>query len=195
MRRLAVFCGGFAAGIFAAQYLLAVDWLLPVGLACIGAGVLTLLLPAPQRKRAVLCLVGAALALGWDWLYIRQVSAPMEALAATRQTLTMTLTDYPTETRFGAKVTVRAEGLPGKLVYYGDSPLLQLCPGQRMTEDVYLQSASRIRDDDVTVQLQGCVPDGLQPGNTPLQCGESKLSPVVAGPVGTRYAGTDSHPV
>ena len=151
MRRLAVFCGGFAAGIFAAQYLLAVDWLLPVGLACIGAGVLTLLLPAPQRKRAVLCLVGAALALGWDWLYIRQVSAPMEALAATRQTLTMTLTDYPTETRFGAKVTVRAEGLPGKLVYYGDSPLLQLCPGQRMTEDVYLQSASRIRDDDVTV--------------------------------------------
>ena len=30
MRRLAVFCGGFAAGIFAAQYLLAVDWLLPV---------------------------------------------------------------------------------------------------------------------------------------------------------------------
>ena len=131
MRRLAVFCGGFAAGIFAAQYLLAVDWLLPVGLACIGAGVLTLLLPAPQRKRAVLCLVGAALALGWDWLYIRQVSAPMEALAATRQTLTMTLTDYPTETRFGAKVTVRAEGLPGKLVYYGDSPLLQLCPGQR----------------------------------------------------------------
>lgn len=71
MRRLAVFCGGFAAGIFAAQYLLAVDWLLPVGLACIGAGVLTLLLPAPQRKRAVLCLVGAALALGWDWLYIR----------------------------------------------------------------------------------------------------------------------------
>ena len=151
MRRLAVFCGGFAAGIFAAQYLSAVDWLLPVGLACIGAGVLTLLLPAPQRKRAVLCLVGAALALGWDWLYIRQVSAPMEALAATRQTLTMTLTDYPTETRFGAKVTVRAEGLPGKLVYYGDSPLLQLCPGQRMTEDVYLQSASRIRDDDVTV--------------------------------------------
>lgn len=72
------------------------------------------LLPAPQRKRAVLCLVGAALALGWDWLYIRQVSAPMEALAATRQTLTMTLTDYPTETRFGAKVTVRAEGAAGK---------------------------------------------------------------------------------
>lgn len=90
------------------------DWLLPVGLACIGAGVLTLLLPAPQRKRAVLCLVGAALALGWDWLYIRQVSAPMEALAATRQTLTMTLTDYPTETRFGAQGDGAGRGAAGK---------------------------------------------------------------------------------
>ena len=28
---------------------------------------------------------------------------------------------------------------------------MQLCPGQRITDDVYLQSASRIRDDDVTV--------------------------------------------
>lgn len=64
MRRLAVFCGGFAAGIFAAQYLLAVDWLLPVGLACIGAGVLTLLLPAPQRKRAVLLPCGRGIGAG-----------------------------------------------------------------------------------------------------------------------------------
>lgn len=99
----------------------------------------------------VLCLVGAALALGWDWLYLRQVSAPMEALVGSRQTLTMTLAEYPAETSFGAKVTVQAEGLPGKLTYYGDSTLLQLTPGQRITDDVYLQSASRIRDDDVAV--------------------------------------------
>lgn len=65
-----------------------------------------------------------------------------------------------------------------------------------MTEDVYLQSASRIRDDDVTVfNSKGVFLMAYSPGNTPLQCGESKLSPVVAGPVGTRYAGTDSHPV
>ena len=71
----------------------------------------------------VLCLVGAALALGWDWLYLRQVSAPMEALVGSRQTLTMTLAEYPVETSFGTKVTVQAEGLPGKLAYYGDSTL------------------------------------------------------------------------
>lgn len=151
MRRLALFCGGFAAGIFLAQYLLPDGWLLPVGVACLGAGFAALLLPERQRKRTVLCLTGMALALGWNWLYIRQVSAPMERLADSQQTLTMTLTEYPAETRFGAKVTVRAEGLPGKLTYYGDPPLLQLAPGQRITDDVYLQSASRIRDDDVTV--------------------------------------------
>lgn len=151
MRRLALFCGGFAAGIFLAQYLLPGGWLLSGGLVCLALGFGALLLPECWRKRAILCLVGAALALGWNWLYVRQVSEPMEALADTQQALTMTLTEYPTETRFGAKVTVRAEGLPGKLTYYGDPPLLQLSPGQCLTDEVYLQSASRIRDDDVTV--------------------------------------------
>ena len=151
MRRLALFCGGFAAGIFLAQYLLPGGWLLSGGLVCLALGFGALLLPECWRKRAILCLVGAALALGWNWLYVRQVSEPMEALADSQQALTMTLTEYPTETRFGAKVTVRAEGLPGKLTYYGDPPLLQLSPGQCLTDEVYLQSASRIRDDDVTV--------------------------------------------
>ena len=151
MRRLALFCGGFAAGIFLAQYLLPGGWLLSGGLVCLALGFGALLLPECWRKRAILCLVGAALALGWNWLYVRQVSEPMEALADSQRALTMTLTEYPTETRFGAKVTVRAEGLPGKLTYYGDPPLLQLSPGQCLTDEVYLQSASRIRDDDVTV--------------------------------------------
>ena len=151
MRRLALSCGGFAAGIFLAQYLLPGGWLLPGGLGCLALGVGALLLPEYWRKRAVLCLVGAALALGWNWLYVRQVSTPMESLEGSRQTLTMTLTEYPTETHFGAKVTVRAEGLPGKLLYSGDETLLLLAPGQQVTDDVYLQSAARIRDDDVTV--------------------------------------------
>ena len=54
----------------------------------------------------------------------------MEALADTQQALTMTLTEYPTETRFGAKVTVRAEGLPGRLTYYGDPTLCEVLPAR-----------------------------------------------------------------
>ena len=64
MRRLALFCGGFAAGIFLAQYLLPGGWLLSGGLVCLALGFGALLLPECWRKRAILCLVGAALALG-----------------------------------------------------------------------------------------------------------------------------------
>ena len=163
MRRLALFCGGFAAGIFLAQYLLPGGWLLSGGLVCLALGFGALLLPECWRKRAILCLVGAALALGWNWLYVRQVSEPMEALADTQQALTMTLTEYPTETRFGAKVTVRAEGLPGKLTYYGDPPLLQLSPGQCLTDEVYLQSASTVP------AWKATVPRLYARRNTPLE--------------------------
>ncbi len=196
MRRLALFCGGFAAGILLAQYLLPDGWLLPVGLVCLGAGILALFLPEQWRKRAVLCLVGTALALGWDWLYLRQVSAPMEALADSQQTLTMTLTEYPTSTAFGAKAAVEAEGLPGRLTYYGDTALLQLCPGQRITDDVYLQSASRIRDDDVTVfNSKGVFLLAYSRGNACLRQGRSGRRPVVARPAGPRHAGENPNPL
>ena len=94
--------------------------------------------------------VGLALAFGYDWLYIRQVQRPMEALADTDREVVMTLCDYAVSTDYGAKATVRLEGLPGKAVYYGTADLLELEPGQTVTDLVHLQSAARIRDDDVT---------------------------------------------
>ena len=54
MRRLALFCGGFAAGIFLAQYLLPGGWLLSGGLVCLALGFGALLLPECGRKRAIL---------------------------------------------------------------------------------------------------------------------------------------------
>jgi len=80
MRRLALFCGGFAAGIFLAQYLLPGGWLLSGGLVCLALGFGALLLPECWRKRAILCLVGAALALaasnGLAFLY-RSITGQM----------------------------------------------------------------------------------------------------------------------
>ena len=55
MRRLALFCGGFAAGIFLAQYLLPDGWLLPVGLVCLGAGILALFLPEQWDGTGCIC--------------------------------------------------------------------------------------------------------------------------------------------
>ena len=115
MRRLALLAGSFSAGIFLSQYLLPGRWLLPAALVCLLAGAGALALKGSRRTRALLCCAGLALAFGWNWRYCRCVSGPMEALADTQQTLELTLTEYPTAARFGAKVTAEAEGLPGKL--------------------------------------------------------------------------------
>ena len=130
MRKLAVFAGSFSLGIFLAQYLLPESWLLPAAFACLAMGCGALALPWEWRRRGVVIGAALALALGYDWLYVRQVQRPMEALADTETTATMTLLDYADPTAYGTKATVRIEGLPGKAVYYGDEALLALRPGQ-----------------------------------------------------------------
>ena len=150
MRKLAWFAGAFSLGIFLAQYLLPGGWLLPGALVCLLLGCLSVLLPDSWRKRGILAAAALALALGYNWLYVRQVQQPMEALAGTEREVTMTLCDYAVPTDYGAKVTVRVEGLPAKAVYYGDEMLLVCSPGQTVTDIVSFQSAARIRDDDVT---------------------------------------------
>ena len=83
MRKLAVFALAFAAGIFLAQYALPGDWLLPAAFVCLGGACLSLLLPWRLRRRVLPAGVALALALGYNWLYIRQVQQPLEALAGT----------------------------------------------------------------------------------------------------------------
>lgn len=151
MRKLAVFAGSFSLGIFLAQYLLPYDWLLPAALACLGLGFGALLLPWEQRRRCVVIAAALALALGYDWLYVRQVQRPMEALAGTETSLTMTLLDYAEPATYGVKATVGIKGLPGKAVYYGGEALLDLQPGQTIQDQVSLRSSGRIRDEGVSV--------------------------------------------
>lgn len=151
MRTLAVFALAFSAGIFLAQYALPGDWLLPAAFACLGAACLALLLPWQLRRRVLLAGAALALALGYDWLYVRQVQMPLEALAGTEQSaVVMTVCSEPAATDYGARVTVRLEGYRGKVTYYGTEALLDLDPGQTITADVRFQSAARIRESELT---------------------------------------------
>lgn len=151
MRKLAIFAGSFSLGIFLAQYLLSYDRQLPAAFLCLGLGCLSMLLPWEQRRRCVVIGAALALGLGYNWLYARQVQRPMEALAGTETTVTMTLLDYAEPTAYGTKATVKIEGLPGKAVYYGDETLLVLQPGQTVRDQVQLRSSGRIRDEGVSV--------------------------------------------
>ena len=154
MRVLATAAFSFSAGIFLAQYLLPYAWQLPLCLCCVLVGVAAFLFKGDFRLRAALISFGTALAMLYNWGYVLVVQTPAEKLAGTNVSqLSMTLVDYAIPTDYGAKVTVRPaiEGLRGvKVVYYGDAALLELGPGSIVTDDVKLNSAARIRDDDIT---------------------------------------------
>ena len=152
MRVLATFASAFALGIFLAQYLLPQSVWMPGCLAGLTvAAALRFFLKGERRLRLGLLCAGLSLSLGYNALYVRTVQQPMLSLANTEQTITMTLCEYPEETDWGAKATVRLPGFSqGKAVYYGDASLLDLAPGQTVTDMVSFRDASRIRDDDVT---------------------------------------------
>lgn len=151
MRKLAIFSGAFSGGIFLAQYLLPEGWLLPGVLVFLVLGWTSFLLPWEVRRRSVVACAALALALGWNWLYLRQVQKPLEALAGTEGTAVMTLCGYPEAADYGARATVKLNDFShGKAVFYGDLSLLELEPGQTVVSEVRFQSAARVRDTDVT---------------------------------------------
>lgn len=154
MRKLAIPAFAFAGGIFLAQYLLPLNWQLPLGAAFFLLGALGFLKKENTRLRIFLIAGGLAAALAYNWAYVRVVQMPAEALADTDRTaVTMTLCDYAAATDYGARVTVRLHlnGLHGvNAVYYGRSELLNLAPGWTVTDDIHFKSAAHIRDDDVT---------------------------------------------
>lgn len=153
MRTLTVFAGAFSGGIFLCQYLLPVSWQVPAALMLFFAtAVLMHCFSGSMRRRVLLVGVGLCVALGWNWLYVRQVQRPMEDRAASLSgsRIALTLTDYAQPTDYGAKVAVLADGFPGKLMLYGGSYLLELSPGQSVETAVTLESAAAIHDEDVT---------------------------------------------
>ena len=154
MRRLALLGGGFSLGIFLARYLLPPALCLPGAGLCLALTALAAVLLRKtdlSRRRALLLGCALAAGLGYNALYTQLVLSPAELLADTeRSAVTMTLCEYPEATEYGAKVTVRLEGLtPGKAVYYGSEALLGLEPGNTVTCDVSFGSARSVRGEDI----------------------------------------------
>ena len=154
MRRLALLGGGFSLGIFLAQYLLPPAFWLPGAGLCLALTALAVFLLRRTdlpRRRALLLGCALAAGLGYNALYTQLVLSPAELLADTeREAVTMTLCEYPEATEYGAKVTVRLNGLtPGKAVYYGSEALLGLEPGNTVTCDVSFGSARTVRGEEI----------------------------------------------
>lgn len=150
MRILALFCGAFSAGIFLAQYLIPQGLLLPCALSGFLLACTRFLLPGDIGKRVLLIGTGLSLAFGYDWLYLRQTVDSLSALYGTQQAVSMTLCDYAEPTAWGARASVKIDGLPGQVAYYGKSNLLELRPGTTLRDTVRLEDARHIRENDIT---------------------------------------------
>ena len=149
MRVLAIFCAAFAFGTALAQYLLPAQWaLILCAVFALAALIMGLCGCAGKRgawaRRAFLCALGLAFALGYNTLYAQLFKAPNDALLGTQDTVEAELLGYARETSRGAKVPVKIlhRGLPGKAVYYGDSSLLDLAPGAHVTAEALFNSAT-----------------------------------------------------
>ena len=143
MRKLMWFALAFAGGTGLCQYLLPAAWRAWAGAAALllGLGLSSLW----REKRRIVRLLAFGLAAGILWFaaYSALFLAPAEARVGAEETVTVELADWPEETDYGARATVRLidGGLMGQAVYYGDASLLDLEPGQRITAPVRYYSA------------------------------------------------------
>lgn len=152
MRVLATIAFSFAAGTFLAVLLPWTGWYFWAAavLAVCTLAAAALCRKLPRARRAALILGALAVSLAYFGAYRTWVCGPVvERCGEEPRSFTATVADFPVETDYGAKVTVRLR--PGvKGVYYGDESVLELVPGQRISGTARWQDASRIHETSIT---------------------------------------------
>lgn len=152
MRVLATLSLSFAAGTLAASLLTrSVSLTLCAVLAVVGAVSFFLRRRWRVARRLMLCALSFAAALCYFTAYQSCVQAPILQKCDRELPFSGTVCDYPVESQYGAKVTIRLHGhRRAKAVYYGDSELLALVPGNVLQGTAKWNDASFIRDTRLT---------------------------------------------
>ena len=151
MRVLATIGFSFAAGIF----LTLLPW---DGWQLYAAGVLALVSllwgllgrRSAHFRRGLLILLPLTVSLLYFTAYRALVRQPVQALCGAENDFSAAVCDWPEATEHGAKVTLRLHGFPGtKAVYYGDSDLLALSPGDTVSGAAWWNDVATIGDGDL----------------------------------------------
>ena len=158
MHKLATFAAAYSAAAFFAVLILPEGALLPLGGLCALAAcvlaVLKRLLPQTVRRRALLCAAGMSLGLVWTSCYGHIFLDPAQELDDRTVMLTGTVTDWPQEEDYGAKVTVRAHlegGVDVTALLYIDKDYLHLRPGDRITTIAHCSIATHsVRGEEIS---------------------------------------------
>lgn len=153
MRKLATFSLVFAAGTLLCHYVMPLEFLLPAAAVCAVLGLAGFLLRGKKRKRVFLIAAGLALAMVYNFGYISYVRQGVAKLADTETHLTLTVLDYAedTGTRYRISVSIQGAGfLRDRAMYYGDSNLYELEPGDTLSGLFTVSDASAIHDTPIT---------------------------------------------
>lgn len=100
---------------------------------CVVAGIVGAVFHKKKRAFSYLAVMGltAAVAMAYFGVYDSRVAQPVRALDGETATFVGTVCEWPTETAYGARVTLKLADYPrAKAVYYGDVDLLEVQPGQ-----------------------------------------------------------------
>ncbi|MEG1430792.1 MAG: DNA internalization-related competence protein ComEC/Rec2 [Oscillospiraceae bacterium] len=157
MRKLFLFCVGFAAAVFAWNYCLPgklAPWL---GGFCalLALGLFVFSRLKQEQKRALpsaLLALGLALGLLWSCGYDGLFRAPARALEGGMSSVTLTVTDFPTDTKVGSKIPckLQMEHSPDvKVMFYATPEGMKLRPGDRVTTLAQCAPATALRGEEV----------------------------------------------
>ena len=152
MRKLAIFCFGYALAVLGAVLALPEEVLIPLGiLFVVLAGILRLLkgvCPERYRRRALLCCIGLAVGLLWSRGYDSLFLEPARRLDDTTVVLSGRVIEYPQAADYGAKVLLRTELERGSVrtLLYGETNLLELKPGDALSVIAHCTLATHAQD-------------------------------------------------
>lgn len=173
-----MFTVGATAALLLGVYLTQTAWVLPVGLAGL---VVFVGLSFVRRgrwlwllRRVRVTALGVSLALLWLTLYGVVVMALAQALEHRTVRLEAVVTDWPQAVDYGVRITVRAgeEGQrKSKAIFYGDTDLSELRPGDRFSCVARCTPANRMRGEEslyynakgILLQIKGYGPVTVQP--------------------------------
>lgn len=165
---LLLFTAGFALSALLGVYLPGNVWFLPAGLACLTLGTAFL----RRLRRPCLVILGAAAALLWLHAYGQLFLAPAQAMENRTLRLEAAVTDWPVETDYGVRFTVRAgeeNERKVKATFFGDEALRSLRPGDCLSCVARCTPAGRTGEEGLYYSSKGIL----------LQCkgyGEIKVS-------------------
>ena len=152
MRWLAIFCIAASGAIFALQY--GPVWTVFLLMALAAAALICAGVQKQTRRLAALVLAfGIAFGSCYSTLYTALFVQPSERFVDTEQVVTLTLSAYPVQHTYGAKVKAEMDVgalCPVQVQFYGSEELLDCGPGDRITTEASFRSASLIHGKKIT---------------------------------------------